>query len=220
MKRPGLVILISGRGSNALAIIEATRDGRLPATVRAVIADGPAAGLESAAESGVDTIQIPRQKFRQRADFEHALAETTKGFEPTLVVLAGFMRILSARFVRHFSGRMINIHPSLLPKYRGLDTHARALAAGDREHGASVHWVTPELDAGPVIARVRVAVHPDDDAERLAKRVLQQEHELYPATLALLLAEPVTGSHDFKKCSIALELGRDFDRHGRRIGDG
>jgi phosphoribosylglycinamide formyltransferase-1 len=128
------------------------------------------------------------------------------------------MRVLSAGFVERHAGRMVNIHPSLLPRHRGLDTHARALAAGDTAHGASVHWVTAELDDGPVIARAEVEVRPDDDAERLAARVLEQEHRLYPAALALLLADAVSPSHGIDQTSPPLVLDRDLDDRGRRIG--
>lgn len=191
MSSSGLVILISGRGSNALAIIDAAAKGIVPAEVRAVIADRPAAGLEAAAERGIDTALVPRRSFPERAAFERALAETIEGFAPDLLALAGFMRVLSPEFVARFERRMVNIHPSLLPKYRGLDSHARALAAGDREHGASVHWVIAELDAGPVIAQARVPVRPGDSPGTLADRVLEQEHRLYPAALALLLRNAV-----------------------------
>jgi phosphoribosylglycinamide formyltransferase-1 len=222
MSPPGLVLLISGRGSNALAIIDAATTGRIDAPVHAVIADRSAAGLDAAAERGIDTATVPRRAFGDRSTFERALAETVDGFEPGLIALAGFMRVLSAGFVQRYAGRMVNIHPSLLPRYRGLDTHARALAAGDREHGASVHWVTPELDAGPVIAQARVAVEPGDTAERLAARVLAQEHRLYPATLALLLADPVSSSHDTLQTNPPppLVLDRDLDAAGRRIDRG
>jgi phosphoribosylglycinamide formyltransferase-1 len=222
MSPPGLVLLISGRGSNALAIIDAATTGRIDAPVHAVIADRSAAGLDAAAERGIDTATVPRRAFGDRAAFERALAETVDGFEPGLIALAGFMRVLSAGFVQRYAGRMVNIHPSLLPRYRGLDTHARALAAGDREHGASVHWVTPELDAGPVIAQARVAVEPGDTAERLAARVLAQEHRLYPAALALLLADPVSSSHDTLQTNPPppLVLDRDLDAAGRRIDRG
>ena len=145
MSRDGLVLLISGRGSNALAIIDAVERGIVPAPVRAVIADRPAEGLHRAAERGIDTALLPRRAHPDRAAFENALAETIDGYGPRLIALAGFMRVLSAAFVERYTGRMVNIHPSLLPSYRGLDTHRRALAAGDAEHGASVHWVTPEL---------------------------------------------------------------------------
>ncbi|MDT8409473.1 MAG: phosphoribosylglycinamide formyltransferase [Wenzhouxiangellaceae bacterium] len=199
MSLPGLVILISGRGSNALAIAEAIDDGRLPARIHAVIADRPAAGLARMADRGIDTALVPRKSFSAQAPFERALTEVIESYAPGLVALAGFMRVLSADLVTHFSQRMVNIHPSLLPKYRGLDTHQRALAAADAEHGASVHWVTPELDAGPVIAQARVPVRPEDTRETLAERVLEQEHRLYPAALALLIRNPVLDLHDISK---------------------
>ena len=171
MNPDGLVILISGRGSNAMSLVDAAARGILPIQVNAVVADRPAAGLALAAARGVDTATVPRKAFRDRGAFEAALAETIAGFRPRLIALAGFMRVLSAGFVERHAGRMINIHPSLLPKYRGLDTHGRALAAGDAEHGASVHWVTPELDAGPVIAQAKVPIldRDFDDAGRLLR---------------------------------------------------
>lgn len=220
MKREGLVILISGRGSNAMAIVDAAARGVLPIPVRAVIADGPAAGLELAARDGIDTAMVPRKAFPDRNAFEAALTEIIAGFEPRLIALAGFMRVLSAGFVGRHTGRMVNIHPSLLPKYRGLDTHARALAAGDAEHGASIHWVTPALDAGPVIAQARVPIRNNDDAETLAARVLEQEHRLYPAALALLLAQPVGDKHETTDDSLPPILDRDFDHAGQLLRSG
>jgi phosphoribosylglycinamide formyltransferase-1 len=215
----GLVLLVSGRGSNALAIIDAAADGRIAAPVHAVIADRPADGLQRAAERGIDTALVPRRAFGDRAAFEAALAATIDGYRAGLIALAGFMRVLSAEFVTRYAGRMVNIHPSLLPSHRGLDTHARALAAGDLEHGASVHWVTPELDAGPVIAQARIPILAGDSADALAARVLEQEHRLYPATLALLLSEPVSGRHDDAPPT-PLVLDRDFDCAGCRLGRG
>lgn len=223
MKRKGLVILISGRGSNAMALVDAAARGVLPIHVHAVVADGPAAGLAPVAEMGVDTAMVPRKAFPDRGAFEAALAETIAGYQPRLIAMAGFMRVLSAGFVDRHAGRMINIHPSLLPKYRGLDTHRRALAAGDAEHGASVHWVTPELDAGPVIAQAKVSILDGDDAETLAERVLAQEHRLYPAALALLLANPVGDRHETSDCSANRTppvLDRDFDDAGRLLRTG
>lgn len=218
MSGDGLVVLISGRGSNALAIIDACERGIVPVPVNAVVADRPAEGLRRAAARGIDTALLPRQAHPDRESFERALAETIDGYRPRLVALAGFMRVLSADFVQRFTGRMVNIHPSLLPKYRGLDTHRRALDAGDAEHGASVHWVTPELDAGPVVAQVRVPVHADDTPDLLAARVLEQEHRLYPAALALLLDDPVTDSHEQPIDDNPLVLDRDLDAAGRRAG--
>lgn len=220
MKADGLVILISGRGSNAMALIDAAARGVLPIPVSAVIADRPAAGLEPAAGKDIDTAMVPRRSFADRDAFEAALAETIAGFRPRLIALAGFMRVLSAGFVERHAGRMINIHPSLLPKYRGLGTHGRALAAGDAEHGASVHWVTPELDAGPVIAQAIVPIRDGDDAATLADRVLAQEHRLYPAALALLLANPVGNRHETSDKSRPPILDHDFDDAGRLLRPG
>ena len=215
--KPGLLILVSGRGSNALAIVDAARSGIVPAEIRAVVADRPAEALERAAERGIDTALVPRALFPDRAGFEQALSEVIDGYRPDLIVLAGFMRVLSPEFVDRHTGRMLNVHPSLLPKYRGLDTHARALAAGDRIHGASVHWVTPELDGGPVIARAEVEILPGDDRDALAARVLEQEHRLYPAALALLLTDAVSSSHEHSSPEPPLVLDRDFDDRGRRL---
>lgn len=219
MNRKGLVILISGRGSNAMSIIDAAEaDGGLPIMVHAVVADRPAAGLELAAAKGIDTALVPRKAFPDRDAFELALSDTIAGYQPDLIAMAGFMRVLSTDFVDRHAGRMVNIHPSLLPLYRGLDTHARALAAGDSEHGASVHWVTPELDAGPVIAQARIPVHASDNAKTLAARVLEQEHRLYPAALALLMANRVGDRHETADKSIPPVLDRDFDDAGRMLG--
>ncbi|MCA1778745.1 MAG: phosphoribosylglycinamide formyltransferase [Xanthomonadaceae bacterium] len=217
MSPAGLVVLISGRGSNALAIADAVAQQRLPARINAVIADRPADGLEAMAERGIDTALVERAAYAKRADFEQALAEVIEGYAPELIVMAGFMRVLSRDFVERFDQRMINIHPSLLPKFRGLNTHARALADGEREHGASVHWVTCELDAGPVIANAPVAVQADDNPVSLAARVLKQEHRLYPATVALLLSKPVSQRYEYFSNQKSLRLDRDFDDAGRWI---
>jgi len=182
-----LVVLISGRGSNLKAILQAIDAGRLPAVVSAVISSSAAApGLEHARSRHIDTLALDAADYPQRDAYDRALRGLIQRFSPDLVVLAGFMRILTPEFVRHFRGRIINIHPSLLPEFRGLRTHQRALQAGAREHGASVHFVTEELDGGPVIAQVRVPVLPDDDAATLAARVLREEHRLYPQTLRWL----------------------------------
>ena len=176
-----LVVLISGRGSNLKAILDAIRHDQLPAVVTAVISDTVRApGLEYARQENIDTLALDAADYPDRGDFDRALQGLIDRFEPGLVALAGFMRILTPAFVHHYQGRLINIHPSLLPELRGLDTHQRALDKGVREHGASVHFVTEELDGGPVIVQVRVPVLPGDDAERLAARVLKQEHRLYP----------------------------------------
>lgn len=180
----GVVALISGRGSNLQAILDAAVKGELAAEIRAVISNRPGvAGLERARRAGVPAITVDHKKFVHRADFETALTACIDKFSPDLLLLAGFMRILQPDFVTHYQGRMLNIHPSLLPKYRGLHTHERVLAAGEREHGASVHFVTPDLDAGPVIVQARVPVFADDDPATLADRVLAQEHRIYPVAV-------------------------------------
>ena len=172
-------ILISGRGSNMEAIARAAVAGRIPVQVVAVIADrADAAGLATARELGVTSAVLPRGE-----GFEERLAASLDAHQPQLIALAGFMHILSAPFVARYLGRMLNIHPSLLPAYRGLHTHRRVLAARDAVHGASVHYVTPELDAGPVVLQSRVAVHPGDSEARLAARVLRTEHVIYPRVL-------------------------------------
>jgi len=176
-----IVVLISGSGSNLRAIAEGARSGSLPVEIRAVISDRvDAPGLAWAADAGLPASVISPRDFADRAAFDRALADRIDGYAPRLVVLAGFMRILGREFVERFAGRMLNIHPSLLPRHRGLHTHQRALEAGDAVHGASVHFVTPELDGGPVVLQARVPVRPDDDEATLAARVLAQEHRIYP----------------------------------------
>lgn len=182
MKRAA--ILISGGGSNMLRLVQ-DMTGDHPARPVLVASNDPqAAGLARAAELGVPTAAVDHRAFRgDRAGFEAALLEPLLAADPDIICLAGFMRILTPAFVQRFAGRMLNIHPSLLPKYPGLDTHARAIAAGDAQAGCTVHLVTPELDAGPVLGQARVPVLPGDDAAALAARVLVQEHRLYPAVL-------------------------------------
>jgi phosphoribosylglycinamide formyltransferase 1 len=177
-----LAILISGRGSNMEALASACASGALAARVAVVIADrGGAAGLDAARARGLETAVLAHAG--DRGGFERALEAALERYRPDAVALAGFMRVLSAQFVAHYLGRMFNIHPSLLPKYRGLDTHRRVLEAGDSVHGASVHFVTPELDAGPVVLQSQVAVLPADTAATLAARVLATEHVIYPRVL-------------------------------------
>jgi len=181
---PGIVVLISGRGSNLQSIIDKARDGSLAVEVRAVISNEPDAfGLERARRAGITTRVLNHRDFKSREDFDDALMALVDGFEPGLVVLAGFMRILTPGFVSHYAGRLMNIHPSLLPEFPGLDTHQRAIDAGVAEHGVSVHFVTPSLDGGPVIIQARVPVRKHDDAEALAARVLEQEHVVYPKAI-------------------------------------
>ena len=173
MKR--LVILISGRGSNMQAMVEAG----LP--VAAVISNrADAAGLAYAAGRGIATAIVPHRDYATREAFDAALVQAIDAFRPDLVALAGFMRILTGGFVLHYQGRLLNIHPSLLPAFPGLDTHARALAAGVKLHGCSVHFVTGELDHGPIVIQAAVPVLPHDDEARLAARVLAEEHRIYP----------------------------------------
>jgi phosphoribosylglycinamide formyltransferase-1 len=176
-----IVVLISGTGSNLRAIAAQVANGSLPVEIRAVVSDRPDAnGLAWAVAKGIPAVALPPRDYPDRAAFDRALADAVARFEPGLVVLAGFMRILGDEFVDRFAGRLVNIHPSLLPKYRGLHTHRRALEAGDREHGASVHFVTRELDGGPVVLQARVPVRDGDDEATLAARVLEQEHVIYP----------------------------------------
>jgi len=184
-----IVALISGRGSNLLAIADAIAAGRLNGRIELVISNRPdAAGLELAAARGLTTAVVDHRSYSDREAFGEVLRQRIDRCNPDLVVLAGFMRILSAAFVSHYAGRLLNIHPSLLPDYRGLDTHRRVLAGGEKSHGCSVHYVVPELDAGPVILQAVVPVAPDDTAETLAQRVLVEERRLYPQALALLAA--------------------------------
>ncbi|MBN3847010.1 phosphoribosylglycinamide formyltransferase [Paraburkholderia sp. Ac-20342] len=176
-----LVILISGRGSNMEAIVRACASDGWPARVAAVIANRPdAAGLTFAASHGIATAVVDHRQFPDRDSFDAALAEQIDAFAPDLVLLAGFMRVLTARFVDHYAGRMLNVHPSLLPSFAGLKTHQQALDAGVRFHGASVHFVTSQLDHGPIVAQSAVPVVAGDTAETLAARVLTTEHIIYP----------------------------------------
>lgn len=184
-RRPALlcriVVLVSGSGSNLQALLDTCAAGEIPASVVAVISNrADAYALQRAARAGVDTLVMPHTDFGSREAFDRALAERIDSFEPELVVLAGFMRILSPFFTQKYAGKMLNIHPSLLPKYPGLHTHQRAIDAGDSEAGATVHFVTGDLDAGPAILQAAVPVRPGDDATRLAARVLEQEHRIYP----------------------------------------
>jgi phosphoribosylglycinamide formyltransferase-1 len=179
MKR--IVVLLSGRGSNMSAIARAMRSERWPATIAGVIADRPgAAGLQLAAELGLSGAVIDHRGFARREEFEQALREAIDALAPDVVVLAGFMRVLGEAFVEHFRGRMLNIHPSLLPAFPGLATHRRALQAGVAVHGATVHFVGTEVDGGPIVAQAAVPVQPDDDEATLSARVLEAEHRLYP----------------------------------------
>ncbi|AZE62507.1 MULTISPECIES: phosphoribosylglycinamide formyltransferase [Pseudomonas] len=176
-----VVVLLSGTGSNLQALIDSTRIGDSPVRIAAVISNrNDAYGLQRARDAGIETRSLDHKAFDGREAFDRALIELIDAFEPKLVVLAGFMRILSADFVRHYEGRLLNIHPSLLPKYKGMHTHQRALEAGDSEHGCSVHFVTEELDGGPLVVQAVVPVESGDSAQTLAQRVHTQEHRIYP----------------------------------------
>jgi phosphoribosylglycinamide formyltransferase-1 len=176
-----IVILISGRGTNMEAIVRAAAREGWPAEVRAVVSNRPdAAGLGFAAANGIETAVVDHRDYADRAAFDRALAAAIDQFAPDLVVLAGFMRVLTDGFVDHYAGRMLNVHPSLLPCFPGLRTHQQALDAGVRVHGASVHFVTPTLDHGPIVAQAAVPVMAGDDAAALAARVLAVEHTIYP----------------------------------------
>ncbi len=208
-----VVVLLSGRGSNLQALLAAIDRHDIDAEVVGVISNRPnAGGLAIARAAGITTACIDHRQCggqsdsqdEQRASFERVLCTTIDALRPDVVLLAGFMRILTPAFVRHYSPRLFNIHPSLLPDHRGLDTHARALARGDRIHGASVHVVTPELDAGPVIAQVVVPVMADDGPESLALRVQQGEHLLYP----IVLAWYADGRLDLSEADIRLDANR------------
>lgn len=188
-ERLPVVVLISGRGSNLRALVTEARAGRLPIEIRAVVSDRTgAAGLEWARGIGLHCAALSPAEFPDRNRYDQALAGLISSFEPGLVVLAGFMRILGPAFVDSFAGRMVNIHPSLLPRHRGLHTHSRVLEAGESEHGASVHFVTRELDGGPVVLQARVPVRDADDEVTLAARVLEQEHRIYPAAIGWFAA--------------------------------
>ncbi|PSJ44891.1 phosphoribosylglycinamide formyltransferase [Zobellella endophytica] len=179
MKR--IVVLISGSGSNLQALLDQAAAAQLGGEIVAVVSNkAEAYGLERAREAGTATAVLPNRDYADRDSFDAALMALIDDYRPDLVVLAGFMRILTPGFVRHYQGRMLNIHPSLLPKYQGLHTHRRAIEAGDEEHGCSVHFVTEELDGGPVVLQARVPIFEGDDEATVAARVLVQEHAIYP----------------------------------------
>ncbi|ARU29815.1 phosphoribosylglycinamide formyltransferase [Cellvibrio sp. PSBB006] len=179
--RTRVVVLISGSGSNLQAIIDGMQNTELPIDIAAVISNRPAVfGLERAEKAGIPALVLDHKQFDDRESFDQKLAQLIDSYQPDLVVLAGFMRILTTTFTRHYAGRMLNIHPSLLPKYQGLHTHQRVLDAGEAEHGVTVHFVTEELDGGPAVIQAKISIESVDDAVSLAKRVQQQEHIIYP----------------------------------------
>lgn len=191
-----ITILISGRGSNMAAVVDATINGRIAGAVTHVISNRPdAAGLEYARRHGIATSVVDHRAFASREAFDAALAEAIDAGEPDLIVLAGFMRILGRAFVERYQGRMLNIHPSLLPAYPGTDTHARALRERATRHGCTVHFVTPEVDGGPIVAQAVVDVLADDDATTLAARVLEQEHRLLPQVVGWFCAGRIALDH-------------------------
>jgi phosphoribosylglycinamide formyltransferase-1 len=185
-----IVILISARGSNMEAVVRAAQAEQWPARIAAVISNKPdAGGLQFAAAHDIPTAVVSNKDYATRAEFDSALHQQIDRFAPDLVVLAGFMRILTPAFVAHYADRMLNIHPSLLPLFPGLHTHQQALDAGERVHGATVHFVTAELDHGPVVAKASIDVGPSDTAHTLAARVLVQEHQLYPRAIRLFVED-------------------------------
>ena len=193
-----LAVLISGSGTNLQAIMAAIDSGRLNAEIAVVLSNrADAGGLSRARHAGIATEVLDHRQYDSREAFDQAMITALDHYQPGTVVLAGFMRILSPLFVRHYAGQLINIHPSLLPKYRGLHTHARALEAGDSQHGCSIHFVTEELDGGPVIAQAEVAIVSDDTPESLAEKVQAKEHILYPIVVRWF-------------CEGRIQLGSDY----------
>ena len=186
MSTPSLdiVVLISGSGSNLQAIIDAVDTGKLHANIKAVISNRPnVKGLERAQSAGIPAITLDHTQFASREAFDQQLIQEIEQYQPELIILAGFMRILSDEFVNYFKGRMLNIHPSLLPEFRGLNTHQRALEAGVKQHGVSVHYVSNELDGGPLVLQAVIDVDALDTAESLQQRIHQQEHIIYPMAI-------------------------------------
>jgi phosphoribosylglycinamide formyltransferase-1 len=189
MSRGRVAVLISGRGSNMAALIEAAKAPDYPAEIVLVISNRPdAGGLATATAAGIPTVIVDHKAYQSREAFEQALQTTLEQHRIDIVCLAGFMRLLTPGLVSRWQGRMLNIHPALLPAFKGLDTHARALAAGVKLHGATVHFVVAEVDAGPIIAQGAVTVHSDDTPDTLAARVIAVEHEIYPLALQLVAA--------------------------------
>jgi phosphoribosylglycinamide formyltransferase 1 len=185
--RKRVAVLISGRGSNMASLIDAAKDASYPADIALVLSNRPdAAGLTKAREAAIATAVVDHTTFKQREAFEQAVQAALDQHRIDIICLAGFMRLLTPGFVKRWQGRLINIHPALLPAFKGLDTHERALAAGVKIHGASVHFVIPEMDSGPIIVQAAVPVRDDDTAETLAARVLAVEHRIYPRALKLV----------------------------------
>lgn len=192
-----IVVLISGSGSNLQAIMDAVDAGQISGQIEAVLSNkADAYGLERARRSNIPALVLNHKDFESRELFDLAMIEKIDQYKPDLIVLAGFMRILSAHFVRHYQGRMINIHPSLLPKYKGLHTHQRAIDAGDLEHGCTVHFVTEELDGGPLAVQGKVSIDPDDSAESLQGKIHKIEHKIYPLAVEWICSERLKWTPD------------------------
>ena len=185
MVKKSIVILISGSGTNLQAIIEAVKRGQIKATIAAVISNrADAGGLQRARRADINAVVIGQNGYQNRVEYDTALISEIDKYHPDLIILAGFMRILSEQFVHHYQNRVLNIHPSLLPEFKGLNTHRRVLESGKPTHGASVHFLSNELDSGPVVIQAEVPVEPNDTEASLADRVLQQEHIIYPMAIA------------------------------------
>ena len=196
--RSRIVVLISGGGTNLQAIIDACKQDNYGGEIVAVVSNKTDAyGLTRAQDANIATSVLSHKDFDSRESYDSALVAEINNYQPDLIVLAGFMRILTATFVQKFQGRLINIHPSLLPKYQGLHTHQRAIDAGDIEHGVSVHFVTEELDGGPVILQAKVPVFPEDNPDELAQRVHQQEHRIYPMVVNWCCTKRVTMAEEY-----------------------
>ena len=192
-----IVVLISGSGTNLQAIIDACNDVDYPGSVVGVVSNKlDAYGLTRANNAEIKTLALSHKVFATREAYDEELVKKIDEFKPDIIVLAGFMRILTPRFVQHFQGRLINIHPSLLPKYQGLNTHQRAIDSGDKEHGVSVHFVTEELDGGPVILQAKVPVFDEDKSDDLAARVHEQEHRIYPLVIKWLCESRLTMTNE------------------------
>jgi phosphoribosylglycinamide formyltransferase-1 len=196
-QRVPLVVLVSGSGSNLQAIIDATSNPDYPAEIVAVISNIEGVkGLERAKKASIPTAVLDHQNFPDRESYDFALHELIDSYHPEIIVLAGFMRILTDEFVNTYLGKMLNIHPSLLPKYKGLNTHQKAIDAGDERHGATVHFVTPDLDSGPLIIQAEVPVLANDTSESLAARVLEKEHQIYPLAIEWLASGRISMTDD------------------------
>ncbi len=188
--KKSIVVLISGNGTNLQALIDAQSQELFHGEIKAVISNKPEAyGLQRAENANIDTVCVDHRDFNSKSSFETKLIDIIDIYQPNLIILAGFMRILSSDFVQHYLGRIINIHPSLLPKYKGLNTHRQVLENGDKEHGSTVHFVTAELDGGPIIAQRRINVEANDTEQRLVEKIQQQEHQLYPQVVGWFCAE-------------------------------